>query len=239
MAAQWVGAIWFVAAMLRRGHLGALGSRTDIVRELRMFLAAGRALVLRTSALLGTLTLATAVAARVGTGAVAAHQVASQVWLFLALVVDALAIAGQALVAGRMARSRREAGDIARRLLGLGLVVGVLLGSLLAAGATVVPSLFTDDPVVIDGVERVYWFVVAMQPLNALVFVWDGIAMGAGAFGYLAASMVGAAVIAATVLAMVIPFGWGLSGVWWAMVALMLARGATLAHWHRSGPLAA
>jgi len=79
-----------------------------------------------------------------------------------------------------------------------------------------------------------------MQPLNALVFVWDGIFLGAERFRYLAVQMVVSAAVAAAILLLVVPLGWGLRGVWWGIVALMAARAATLAAgWRGVGPVPA
>ena len=78
-------------------------------------------------------------------------------------------------------------------------------------------------------VLAVFPFIVFMQPLNALVFVWDGIFMGAEDFAYLSKAMVISAVAAVLILLLVVPFGWGLAGVWWGIVALMGVRVVTLA----------
>jgi MATE family multidrug resistance protein len=185
----------------------------------------GGALLVRTVALIATMALATAVAARIGAVAVAAHQVASQLWLLLALVVDALAVAAQALLAGS---PPDEARRLSNRLLGWGLALGLLLGAVFAALRPWLPLLFTDDPAAVARVDTLLPFVIWMQPLNALVFVWDGIFMGARDFRYLAGQMVLSAMVAATVLLLVVPMGWGLAGVWWGIVALMGTRALTL-----------
>ncbi len=239
VAAQWFGAVWFLGLLAARRDAMSISWVRPRRSELRTFLSASQALVLRTFALLGTLTVATAVAARIGTVEVAAHQVASQVWLFLALVVDALAIAGQAMIGRELAADRRRAQEVAARLLGMGLMGGLVLGAVVAVGAGVLPSWFTDDAAVIDQVAAIYWFIVLMQPLNAVVFVYDGIAIGAGEFGYLAGSMVLAGVLTTAALLAVGVFGLGLAAVWWAMVLLMMVRLVTLVWWHRIGPLAA
>ena len=174
-----------------------------------MLLGAGRPLVIRTLALLGTLTLATAVAARVGTVAVAAYQVLAQLWLFLALVVDALAIAAQAMIGKSVGAASADARAIANRLLVLGLGIGFALAAVMALAAPWLTQLFTDDPAVVAAIRSAYVFVVVMQPLNAIVFVWDGIVIGATDFSYLAVSMVLAAVISSAVLLAVVPQGGG------------------------------
>ncbi|MDJ0961965.1 MAG: MATE family efflux transporter [Acidimicrobiia bacterium] len=239
VVAQWLGAVWFLSLLAVRREAMAISWARPRRTELRAFLGASQALVLRTFALLGTLTVATAVAARIGTVEVASHQVASQVWLFLALVVDALAIAGQAMIGKALAIDRTHAREIAARLLGMGLVGGLLLGAVVAAGVGVLPTWFTDDTAVIDQVRGIYWFIVVMQPLNAAVFVYDGIGIGAGSFGYLAGSMVLAGALSTAALLAVWALSLGLAAVWWAMVLLMVARLATLVWWHRTGPLAA
>ena len=239
VVAQWSGAaafLWFMFG--RRGGISVRWVR-PVWHELRPIVGAARALVIRTASLIGALTLATVVAARIGTVALGAHQVAIQLWLFLALVVDALAIAGQTLVGRELGSGDKgQATLVADRLLVMGAGFGVVLGGLMAALAGVIPGLFSDDPAVVAAVVQVYGFVVVMQPLNAIVFVWDGVAIGTEDYGYLAWSMALSAVIAGLVLAAVIPQGWGLSGVWWGLVVLMVVRALTLATWRVRGPLA-
>lgn len=239
--AQWSGAaafLWLILGPRRE----ALGIEPVVPRpgELVPLLRIGGELATRTLSLVGTMTLATAVAARVGTVAVAAHQVAGQIWLFLALVIDSIAIAGQAMIA-----RHRGAGDpaaaraAANRLLGWGLALGIAIGTAFFLLQPFLPRLFTRDPAAIAAVRRILPFVVFMQPLNALVFVWDGVFLGAERFRFLAAQMLAAAVVAAAVLLSVRPMGWGLVGVWWGIVALMLVRAATLATaYARPGALA-
>ncbi|MFB6351406.1 MAG: MATE family efflux transporter [Bradymonadaceae bacterium] len=228
--AQWCGALAFVYLLLvhRREELG-IEVRVPTLTEIVPFLKIGWEMVVRTSALIGTMTLATAVAARVGVIAVAAHQVANQLWLFLALVVDALAVAGQALVSKHLGADRpEEARSVANRLLQWGLGVGILLGAGFASLRPWLPYWFTDDPETVAAVLDIFSFVALLQPLNGLVFVWDGIFMGAEAFGFLAKAMVASALAAAIVLLLVRPMEWGLEGVWWGITTLMATRILTL-----------
>ncbi len=236
-AAQWGGALAFVALAAGRDRRRlALDAGSGV--SLRPLFDAGVALIVRTAALVGSLSAATAVAARVGTVAVAAHQVAFQVWFFLALVVDALAIAGQARVGVHVGSGDLErARSVADRLLGMGLLLGAGLAVVLGATAGVLPGWFTGDREVIAAIGTIYPFVVLTQPLNATVFVWDGVGIGAGAFRYLAVSMVGAAAVCVGGLAFVIPFDLGLAGVWWSVLGLMAVRWMALAWWYATGSL--
>ncbi len=236
VVAQWTGAAIFLYLLLvsQREEKGVV-LRLPRVGALAEFLGIGATLLLRTGALVGTMTLATAVAARIGVTQVAAHQVANQLWMFLALAVDALAVAGQALVSKHIGRGERQVAlEVARRLLVLGLVFGVFLGIAFLALRPFLPALFTDDPTTVRMVLDLFVFVALLQPLNGLVFVWDGIFMGREDFRFLALAMLFSAGCAATVMLATIPMGWGLQGVWWGVVTLMLTRTATLAARHRS-----
>jgi MATE family multidrug resistance protein len=235
--AQWLGALIFLWLFWQRREGFALHVSWPGLAALRPLLGAGRALVIRSGALLGALTLATAVATRQGEEVVAAHQVAIQLWIFLALVIDALAIAAQALIGLHIGSDLQLARSYAGRLLVWGICGGLALAALMAAGWGVLPEIFTTDRDVVAEVSGVYGFIVVMQPLNAAVFVWDGIAIGASRFVFLATTTVLSAVATAGVLAVVQLQDWGLSGVWWALVAMMAVRFGTLAWWHRFGPL--
>jgi len=239
VVAQWIGVTWFFVLARRSATRSRLvlfaGLRWEVIRPL---MGASAALVIRTGSLLSVFAVATAVATRVGTIAVGAHQVASQLWLFLALVVDALAIAGQAMIgpllsSGQPSRARA----VANRLLQLGLVLGLGLAAVMGLLSGVLPRIFTDDAAVLAAVDGVFWFVVLMQPLNALVFVWDGIGIGASAFRFLAGSMFAAAAAAIAVLLAVLPLGGGLPMVWWALTLLMFLRVGAMTWWHFRGPL--
>lgn len=238
MIAQWIGALVFVWLLGSRREQFALRPAWPGREALRPLVGAGRALVIRSGSLLAAFTLATAVATRQGDAVVAAHQVAVQLWIFLALVVDALAIAAQALVGLHLAENPTRAAAYSRRILSWGVVAGMALLALMAAGWGVLPGLFTNDADVVAEVTAVYAFIVVMQPLNAVVFVWDGIAIGASSFAFLAASTVASAIATAVVLAVVQQQGWGLPGVWWSLVAMMAVRFVALAWWHATGPLA-
>ncbi|MCP4304635.1 MAG: MATE family efflux transporter [bacterium] len=235
--AQWIGAGTFIALFYLRRNLFRLTKQWPGFDSLRPLVGAGRALIVRSGSLLAAFTLATAVATRQGDEVVAAHQVAVQLWIFLALVVDALAIAGQALVGLHLAKDHVLARSYADRLLRWGVVGGLVLAVVMALGWSVLPALFTNDADVLQQVKDVYIFIVVMQPLNAIVFVWDGLAIGASQFVFLAASTVASAIATAVVLGAVQLQDWGLSGVWWALVAMMLVRFVTLAWWHVNGPL--
>ena len=186
----------------------------------------GSRLVVRTAALLVTLLTATAISARFGDDDVAAHQVAMQILLFLALSLDALAIAAQAMV-GRFlgADAAHDARTSARRLLEWGVMAGVLLAIAVALTRPWLAALFTDDGNVRALVEELLWFVAALQPAAAIVFVLDGVLIGAGDAGYLAIAMLVATVaVYLPVALLVAAVDAGLLWLWGAISLWMIAR---------------
>jgi putative MATE family efflux protein len=186
----------------------------------------GSRLVIRTAALLVTLLTATAIAARFGDDDVAAHQVAMQIFLFLALSLDALAIAAQAMVGRYLgADATRDARSSARRLLEWGVAAGVVVGIAVAATRPWLAALFTNDTDVRTLVEQVLWFVAALQPIAAVVFVLDGVLIGAGDAGYLALAMLAATVAVYLPVALVVAAtDAGLLWLWGAISLWVVAR---------------
>jgi putative MATE family efflux protein len=205
-------------------------SRRPSWAGMRALLSIGGAILIRTGALLGSFTVASAVCARFGPASLGAHQIAFQLFVFLALVLDAIAIAGQVIV-GRMlgASDGDGARAAARRMIGWSLVVGCVFGLVLLALHDVLPRLFTDDQRVVDKAQVLWPLFALMQPAGAVVFALDGILIGAGDARYLAAAMVFAGLFVFVPISVAaLHFDWGLAGVWWGLNALMAARLATL-----------
>ena len=175
----------------------------------------GSQLVVRTGSLLAALLATTAVASRISDTALAAHQIAFQIWAFLALTLDAIAIAGQALVGRYLgATDAPGARTVARRMLELGVGAGIVIGALVAVARPWLVVPFTTDASVRDLAEQVLLLVALLQPLAAAVFVLDGILIGAGDARYLAIAMVAASVVYAGLLAIAVAAGAGLVWLW-------------------------
>jgi len=180
--------------------------------------------------------LAGAVATRFGDAAIAAHQVAFQLWIFLALVLDAVAIAGQIIVGRELGAGRRdEAYGAGERMIWLSVTLGAVFAALMLALAGVLPRAFTDDASVLDEAALLWPLFALMQPLNGAVFALDGILIGASDGPFLALSMVVAFVACAAVLAASLAGGWGIRGVWSALVVLIVVRLALMTTRFRRG----
>jgi putative MATE family efflux protein len=195
-------------------------------RRLRALVQVSSRLLVRTGSLLLALAVATGVASRMGPASLAAHQIAFQVWSFLALVLDALAIAGQAMT-GRLLGAGDAAGarTAGRRMVRWGLAAGCAFAVVLALSRPALVPLFTPDRRVADLALDLLLVVAALQPLNAVVFVLDGVLIGAGDLRYLAAAMaLSALAVFLPAALLVLRLELGLTALWGAIALLMGAR---------------
>jgi putative MATE family efflux protein len=186
-------ALSFVLVLRRR--MSAPRWRVD-VGTMRSLARVGGELAIRTGSILAALTVATAVAARMGTAVVASWQVAMQTFLFLALCLDCVAIAAQALV-GRFLGSRDEerARAVTARLMALGLYVGVGLALLLLPFAGPVADLFSESERVTTLAAALLVWIALLQPLAGVAFALDGILIGASDTAFLARAMLGSSLV--------------------------------------------
>ena len=221
VAGQAVTAALFVRALVR--ERAAWRPRPAAVRAQ---LVIGRDLLLRAAVLQVAFLAAAGVAARTGTVSLAAHQIALQLFLFLALVLDAYAIAAQTLVGQALGRGApADARSTALRVALWGLGTGLLIGAALLALRGVLLPLFTDDPAVVDQAEVAWWFLAGMQPLAGLVFALDGVLIGAGDVGYLRTLTIGSALVGFLPLSLLaLPLDWGLAGVWTGLTVFIVLR---------------
>ncbi|GAA4026653.1 MATE family efflux transporter [Allokutzneria multivorans] len=225
------------AAMFLRALVVERVPLRPVPRLMRAQLGLGRDLILRSLAFQACFVSAAAVAARTSAEAAAAHQVVLQLWTFLSLVLDSLAIAAQSLVGAALGSSDSlRAKALARQITVYGLWFGVLLGVLFAALVTVLPPVFTPDAAVLAQVPHAWWFFVALQPIAGVVFALDGVLLGAGDAAYLRTATLVSAVIGFLPLVWLsLAMGWGLAGVWTALSAFMLLRLAAVLLRARSG----
>ena len=220
-----IGAALAYLAIVRRNVRASGASARPVLTHLRAAGAVGAYLIVRTGTLLLAFTAATSIASRIGDAQVAAHQIAFQLWLLLALCLDAIAIAGQAIVgralgAGNAALTRATS----RRMLQWGVMAGLVLGLLVLAGDPLLALVFTRDSAVRAELRPVLVAVALMQPLGGAVFVLDGILIGAGDVRYLALAMAGATLCFIPCALLVLATGAGLIALWSTLFVFMFAR---------------
>ncbi|XVF08338.1 hypothetical protein REPUB_Repub06bG0218200 [Reevesia pubescens] len=193
-------------------------------RKVALYVKSGGFLICRTIATLGTLTLATSLAARQGPIPMAGHQICIQVWLAISLLTDALALSGQALLATDYTQANyQKARRVIYSVLQIGLVTGFALAVLLFLGFGAFSGLFTSDSEVLQIAWSGTLFVAGSQPVNAIAFVLDGLYYGVSDFEYAAFSMVLVGLITSAFLLVATPV-FNLAGVWTGLFLFMTLR---------------
>ncbi len=186
VVAQWgMGSfyLWFAVREARRSGVSLAPHPGRVGR------AAGDGgwLFLRTLSLRIALVATTVVATQAGTASLAATQIAFAVFSTLAFVLDALAIAGQAMLGKALGSGDAHgARVVTQRLTRWGLLLGAAVGALLLAVSWVLGRVFTSDPAVLDLVWIAFVLLAVAQPVAGFVFVLDGVLIGAGDVRYLA-----------------------------------------------------
>ena len=221
VGAQAVGGLLFLRAI--RGERARWRPRWIV---LRAQLAVGRELFLREAGFQAAFLTAAAVAARMGTAQVAAHQIGLELWVFSALVLDSFAIAAQSLVgaalgSGDADTARRTAWQVAR----YGLAAGIAFSAVLAAGWFLIPDAFTSSAAVRHQ-AHLYWpYFIGLQPAAGVVFALDGVLIGAGDVGFLrTVTLVAALGVFVPVTLAALHFHWGIGGVWAGLAGFIGAR---------------
>ncbi|MEV2252324.1 MATE family efflux transporter [Streptomyces sp. NPDC050147] len=223
----------FVVVRGARRHGASL--RPDAA-GIRACAQAGAPLLVRTLSLRAILMIATAVAARLGDADVAAHQIILSLWSLLAFALDAIAIAGQAIIGRYLgANDPQGARDVCRRMVQWGIASGVALGVLVVLARPLFIPLFSSDSVVQDAALPALVVVAISQPICGIVYVLDGVLMGAGDGPYLAWAMLATLAVFAPVALLVPTLGGGLTAIWGAMTLMMTVRMVTLWLRTRSG----
>jgi len=222
--AQTTGGSLYITTVLRMARRYGASLRPD-GGGLRAASTAGVNLIIRTMMLRVVVVVAAVVATRMGDAEIAAHQVAFQVWWLLALALDAIAIAAQAITgrylgAGDAANTR----TITWRMTQWGVAAGVIFALLLLAVRPWLPSLFSVDPAVRSLLLGTLIVVALLQPIAGPVFVLDGVLIGAGDMRFLAIAGMTTAAVFLPAAGMVHAIGGGLVALWIAIGLWVLTR---------------
>lgn len=202
------------------------GTRGFELRRMRTLIKVSRHLFLRTLSLLTGTLITTAVAVRMGVTVIAGHQIVREVWTLLALTLDGLAIAAQGMVGTAIGQSRtRYALALTKRLLRWGAVAGLVLAPVILALGGLAPRLFTRDAAVLSQVGQAWWILAIILPMGGIVFVADGILIGSGDFRFLMWSTgLSALAVLAPIAVASAALGWGITGLWSGMAAMLFTR---------------
>ncbi|MFI6121532.1 MATE family efflux transporter [Streptomyces sp. NPDC051064] len=228
-------ALVYLIVVVRGARRHGASLRPDAA-GIRASAQAGVPLLIRTLSLRAVLLIATAVAARLGDTDIAAHQIILSLWSLTAFALDAIAIAGQAIIGRYLgADDAKGAREACRRMVQWGIGSGVVLGVVIVLARPLFVPLFTGDTSVQDALLPALLVVALSQPISGVVFVLDGVLMGAGDGRYLAWAMVLTLAVFAPAALLVPTFGGGLTALWGAMTLMMTVRLVTLWMRMRSG----
>ena len=222
-------AVMATALMLKNTPI-TLKIKGPVNKELPKFLMMIGNLILRTLALNLALYFATSFATGYGTNYIAAYTITINLWFFAAFAVDGYASAGN-ILSGKLfgAKQFETLVELSQRLTKKALIVGLLMAGLGGLFYKSVGAMFTSDPNVLADFYEVFWIVLAMQPLCAITFVFDGIFKGLGKMKALRNVL-----FAATFLVFIPALLLGhylelkLHGILWAFTLWIVARGVPL-----------
>ena len=217
-----ITALLFVT-VLAREHRGSWAPRWEVMKQQ---IVLGRDLIVRSASFQVSFLAAAAVAGRFGVATLAAHQVMLQLWNFLTLVLDSLAIAAQTLTGSALGRGSV---DQARRVGGLvtrySLLFACALAVVFALFGGPIRRVFTTDTAVLDAMAVPWWLLVAMIVTGGVVFALDGVLLGAGDAAFLRTLTVGSVLGGFLPLVLAAHFlGWGLAGIWAGHVVSVVLR---------------
>jgi putative MATE family efflux protein len=227
--AQTASAVVLLAVVIRAARQHGASLQPSFV-GIRGAGSAGVPLLLRTVTLRASLLVMTYGATTLGDTDLAAMQIAMTVWTFLAFALDAIAIAGQAITGRYLGAGDRDGTRaITGRMLQWGVVSGIATGVLLAASSPLLGPLFTSDHHVHDLLVPVLLVAAVAQPLAGVVFVLDGVLIGAGDGRYLAWVGLVVLVVFAPAAWLAVAVGGTLVWLWIAFaVTFMGGRGVVL-----------
>ena len=232
--AELVGLLAYGVILLRvarREGVAIIPSGVGVVRSARD----GIPLFVRALALRAVLVIASAVAARLGDAQLAAYHVTVTLFFALALALDAVAIAGQALLgkslgAGEVSASR----TITRRIVWWSVWLGVALAVVVLALRPWLPNWYGDDAEVIALISSALLVLALLQPLSGVVFALDGVLIGAGDTRWLAWAQIVVLIAFLPAAWLVLANSWSVDALWWALGWFLLVR-ALLLVWRARG----
>ncbi len=208
---------------LKKQHTGSWRLRPSVIKRQ---LVLGRDLIIRSASLQVAFLSSAAVAARFGTAPLAAHQVMLQIWNFLTLILDSLAIAAQTLIGAALgAKSVDTARNAGQKIIVYSTIFSAALALVFALGAGFIPRIFTSDADVLNAMAIPWWIMIAMIIAGGVLFAIDGVLLGAGDAAFLRTITVGSVIIGflpGIWIAYALDFG--LAGIWAGLAAFILLR---------------
>ncbi|WP_432418623.1 MATE family efflux transporter [Corynebacterium breve] len=208
---------------LRRQHRGSWRPKWAVMKRQ---LVLGRDLILRSLSFQVAFISAAAVAARVSVVALAAHQIMLQLWNFITLVLDSLAIAAQTLTGSALGSGNTDnARKVGQKVTLYSMIFSLGLAAVFGIGAGAIQGIFTSEQAVLEQMQTPWWLLLIMIVLGGVVFALDGVLLGASDAVFLRNL---------TILSVLLGFlpgvwishlvGGGLTGIWIGLLSFILIR---------------
>ncbi|MFD0964350.1 MATE family efflux transporter [Pseudofulvibacter geojedonensis] len=185
--AAWASVVSQVVMVVMAFYL--LYTKTDILfrlqfpfnKEIKNLLIMIFNLFVRTLALNIAINLAMRYATGYGETYSNAYSIAINLWFICAFVIDGYASAGN-MLAGRLlgANDYVNLNLLRKKLTKYGLTVGILLFLVLGVLYLPIGRLYSNNPEVRSVFYNSFWLTIAMQPLCAIAFIYDGMYKGMG-----------------------------------------------------------
>ncbi|TVZ58385.1 putative MATE family efflux protein [Flavobacteriaceae bacterium MAR_2010_105] len=178
--AQLLMAILSAYYLLKKTDI-SLKFQLPLNKEIGKFIGMILNLFVRTIALNITLYFATSYATGYGAAYIAAYTIGINLWFFGAFFIDGYASAGN-ILSGKLfgAKDYKSLIELSNKLITYGIVIGFCLGLLGSLIYFPLGKLFSQDEKVLGQFYKVFWVILAMQPLCALAFIFDGVFKGLG-----------------------------------------------------------
>ncbi len=202
--------------------------------KIRKFFGINFDLFVRTLFLIFVFSFFTAKSAEFGDTILSANSVLLQLWLILSYGVDGFAFAAESLVGKYFGKQDKNMlKKTVKYIFGWGLGQGIALSIIFLIFIKQIIFLYTDQKAVIDTAMQFAGWTIIAPLINSACFVWDGIFIGATLAKPMRNSMVFSTLIVFLPLFYFLYPYWGNHALWFAMIAFMIARGATLTFYSR------
>ncbi|MFK7825109.1 MAG: MATE family efflux transporter [Oligoflexales bacterium] len=213
-----------------KGHIPLRYVKSFSKDSLNLF---GRSACLTTSVF-----LMSAIATRLGSLSLAAHQIALQLWLLTSFFTDGLAVTAASIGSKLIGENKKDLHKLmSKRLLTGGFFCGCLFSLIYTFGKSFIIPIFSSDQELRTLLDTIWLILVLTQPINGLVYVYDGILFGTRDYTFLRKRMLeGLVLIFIPSIGLLTIILDNLFGVWLSLCLLAGYRMATSAAFHHFSP---
>lgn len=229
VSAQVIMALFSGYYMLKKTDIPLL-IRLPFNPEIKRFVLMIGHLFIRTLALNLALFLGTRFATKYGENYIAAYTIAINLWFLGAFLIDGYASAGN-ILSGKLlgAKAYKNLISLSNKLIEYGIYVGLIIAIIGAVLYYPIGNLFSNDKAVLDEFYAIFWMILAMQPLCALAFIFDGVFKGLGEMRYLRNVLLASTLLVFVPILLISNYlDYKLYGIFIAFTFWILARGLPL-----------